>query len=170
MLQKFVFIPYTGVEKMSNDFNAEEGFICGANIKELHTTEKTIKQKSGMLVRRNMTTWGVFIHIRMKNGNQYDAVWKLGKSFTEGAFGVPLMKVPKRKSKKDVISATIPTVLRAIGVSEWVNIIGTVVRVKPVDGVHPAVNGFGISPIDENFGGWFYPDYFEIHEGGVAHE
>lgn len=163
MLQKFIFIPYTGVEKMSSDFHAEEGCVCGANVKKIETSEKTIKRRNGMRFQRVTTTWGVFIHIRMDNGDQYDAVWKIGKTFTEGLCDVPMTKKLKKKSRNITAVDVIPTVLRAIGVSEWVDMIGTKVRVKPIDGIHPAENGFGVSPINEEKGRWFYPDLYEIH-------
>lgn len=166
MIERFVYM--SSLSKMANDFHTTEGTICGVNIKAFKEKEKTVKDR-GINVQKKITTWGLFLHIRMDNGDQYDAIWKLDKSFTKGLNNIPQCKVMSKKARY-FVEPTIAKLFRACGVNEWVELIGTTIRVKPIDGLYPAKNGFAISPLEEQDGRWFYPEYYEIHEGGVACE
>lgn len=162
MINKIKYIPFT--DEFTNDFHSEEAEVCGINIKEIKHKEKTGK-KDLIPVPKRITTWGIFLHIRMSNGDQYDAIWNVDKSYTIGACDVPIKKINKKYINRHMI-ASIPTVLRTVGVNEWVEIIGSKVRIKSLSGTFPANSGFGISPLNEKDGRWFYPDYFEIHSSG----
>lgn len=163
MIERFVYL--SSMESMTTDFHSEEGIICGVNIKAFKEKEKTVKE-AGIPVLKKTTTWGLFLHIRMPNDDQYDAIWELEKTFTKGLDDVPRHKVAKKRDRY-FIEPTVAKVFRACGVNEWVDLIGTKIRVKPMGGLFPANNGFGISPTDEQSGRWFYPEYYEIHTGGV---
>lgn len=166
MIKRFVYM--SSFTKMSTNFHSQEGTICGVNIKAFKEKEKTVK-RDGVPVVRRITTWGLFLHIKMENGDQYDAIWKINKTFTEGHNKIPQCKPLSRKASYFVEPA-IAKVFRACGVKEWVELIGTKIRVKPTGRSLDIHDGFGISPIDEQSGCWFYPEFYEIHDGGVTHE
>lgn len=152
---------------VQNTLNIKEVTICGANIKP-YKTKKIIKP---MIPDKLVTCWGIFIHIKLDNGDQYDAVWRLDNTVTTEYNDFPCLaytkKKKKNKDKNKIPESPIATVLRAAGVNEWVELIGTRVRLKPIGESSIASNGFCISPINEESGRWFYPDCFEIHIGGV---
>lgn len=161
MISKLKYVP--SIYGFINDFHSVEGEVCGINIKEIKHKEKTGK-KSLIPVPKRITTWGIFLHIRIQNGDQYDAIWNIDKSYTMGDCDIPIKKIDKKYINRYEI-ASIPTVLRAVGVNEWVDVIGSKVIIKSLNGAFPPVTGFGISPLEEESGRWFYPDYFEIHMG-----
>lgn len=153
---------------IQNALNIKEVTICGANIKP-YKTKEIIKP---MIPDKLITSWGIFIHLKLDNGDQYDAVWKLDNTLTSEYNDVPCLAPKKKKTKKEnknkIPESPVATVLRAAGVKEWVDLIGTKVRIKPIPSMSNSYNGFCISPINEEKGRWFYPDYFELHVGRVG--
>lgn len=150
-----------------NHSHSETAVICGANIKP-YKHKEIIKD---MIPDKTVTSWGVFIHFKLTNGDQYDGIWKLDKTVVSEFNDVPCIAKMKKKRKKGqkgyVPESAIPTVLRATGVNEWVDLIGTTIRFKPNNGIFEYNTGFSISPENDKNDRWFYPDYFEFHADGV---
>lgn len=150
-----------------NHSHSETAVICGANIKP-YKHKEIVKD---MIPDKTVTSWGVFIHFKLTNGDQYDGIWKLDKTVVSEFNDVPCIAKMKKKRKKGqkgyVPESAIPTILRATGVNEWVDLIGTTIRFKPNNGIFEYNTGFSISPENDKNDRWFYPDYFEFHAGGV---
>lgn len=167
-----------------NNYNlsSEEikGTICGINIKPIFPTKSKMVDSDNFVECDIKYTkkWGLFVHIRLENNDQYDAVWKIEDTFSlNSEYGVPEKKDGKKKRKQHITHPTIPTLFNIIGVDEWVDVIGTEVIIIPINGIIPAHDGFAIVGTDDvheryklDTDSIMFPDYFWIHEGGVQHE
>lgn len=158
MMLKRMEIPKT---RDSYDIGVK-GVICGVNIKPIKTKSKKYKKKvwfskDGIDTTQTKTTWGMFIHIRMEDGSQYDAVFHMVKTFSLDDYNQLSIDGDKTDKRS---SALIPSIIKTLNVNEWVELIGTEVVVKSNDGRYPADNGFIFAAKNSNE--YLIPSYYEI--------
>lgn len=93
----------------------------------------------------------------MEDGIQYDSVFFLAKTFS---YDDPTDIETSKKKYKNRGSSFIPSIIKALGVNEWVELIGTKVVVRSNDNIYPAENGFSFRA--ENSVVYLMPSYYEI--------
>ncbi len=133
----------------------EAGKICGVNIKPIKV-KKNKKLKLGLSTRRSdVTTWGVFIHFRMANGDQYDLIFPIGKTFKTNSRSLDNYLPMKCED----YNWSVPEILRLCGVNEWVELIGTQMYIYKFtqDGEVKALRLKAV-----NWSRSYSPKYFEI--------
>lgn len=157
-------------EKVITNCDFAKGIIYNANIKPAKIVKKEINKK-GIPFIKDITIWRVFIDIKLEDGFCISCIWNLENTFyIHDMIPVTNVKKPKKKSKKaknKIKEPVIPTILRACGVSEWTELIGTTIRVKDTFGWHSTnkhTHGSPcISPADADRCGWFYPNYYQTN-------
>ena len=156
--------------KSESSFTAKKEYnavVCGVNIKPISKKDKKIKTFLDIVQECEKTKWRVFVHCRLDNGDQYDAIFELENSYVIKQGGVcPFTKRVKKNIKKLSIrnnkytTAIIPVILRIFGVNEWVELIGTkVTLIEENEGMSIGISGYYERDHDMRI----LPEYYEYH-------
>lgn len=165
-----------------------EGVICGINIKPITIKHKKIKFGKKLKIPGKVTKWGIFLHLRMENGDQYDVMWELESSavslsneipFKLFAAELPFPVINNKKKRKTY--SIIPTLFKICNANEWVEMIGKHVELLIYGNItsesytsgklyhddNDEQHGFSICINDDNgiCMDTIEPDYYEIHPG-----
>lgn len=133
------------------------GEICGANIKPIKVKKnKKITHGYAKYVR-DVTVWGVFIHIRMESGDQYDLVFKICRTAPSNWWSLPIHWLSNKNKNPEW---NIPWILAIFEVNEWVELIGKRVSIKVTYQGNDDNASIAISCPRPK--GEFFPDYYEI--------
>lgn len=146
-------------DKKYDDVTCQCGEICGANIKPINVDSAL----PGIDIIGKIK-WGIFIHVRMENGDQIDLVFR--HSITVKSIGFPGIVSRDFKKKRSV---RIPDLLMMFDVNEWVELFGKKLYIFKVT-KDDKVIGVSIR-LSEIYGNrlsgnsCFASDYFEIIPG-----
>lgn len=132
----------------------ETGIICGVNIKAIKLKKKQVKVKYAKRWT-TVTTWGMFIHVRMESGDQYDLIFPIGKTAPFNNWSLPQVVSPKHSENY----WDIPSIIHICGANEWVELIGKRMIISPTK-----QNGEvkRISLRAANVSRYYRPRYFEV--------
>lgn len=144
MLIKTVKVHKKGLPK-------EFAIITGVNVKCIETETS----KKGNLFPMLIFHWGLILNLTLEDGTKIDCVWKMLKtkhynSSTQSIIG-------GRTPESLVHDTSIPFILKACGVNELSELVGTVVKVRRNK------NSIRIH-CNDSVGFWLFADMFEIHE------
>jgi hypothetical protein len=123
-----------------------DGTVCGINIKPMDTFNIGFNKEAEYRIEKKMA---IYLHVRLCIGDQYDLIFPMVPSniLIQDGVNNALVKVPYQKKKKyfkddDVEGSAkrwnlsrgryvnpVDEVLYACGVDEWVNIIGSNVKI-----------------------------------------
>lgn len=145
------------------DLILKKGTICGISIKPIKVSEKKIKNIFN--ASKTVTRWGFYLYIRMDEGYEYEAAWKMQKTYSINDFrSTPRLDMNNKKQRIEP-SLVIPLILSICGVNDSCALIGKEIDVlesKVYDNRELNEDGFAISStkvID-----YLYPDYFSIRK------
>lgn len=131
-----------------HDKFSENAVVCGINIKPIDSL--LIKKGDDEIFKKK---WGLFVHLKREDGSQIDFVYKL-ETTKNYVLGVAMRKL-RNKNK----IAVIPNVFNSFGVGEWVEMVGTVVRVNYCLSDKNELIAF---PKQDTCIFEYYPDYFDL--------
>ena len=168
MLQKNLFRKPDFHNIMWDGF--QHGVICGANIKEIKEKRKikVIRDDNPLLPRLSLTkkTWGLFLHVRMDNGDQIDVIMKLyrTKEYAQSRNDPRLNKPCKFRIP------VLPILFNKLGIDEWVELVGTNVYIDTKDYKCNKVamvmlRDYGDMKNTSMRARTIHPDFYEIHKG-----
>lgn len=152
----------------NSDYSQKEynAVVCGVNIKPISKKNKKVKTFLGISAECEKTKWGIFVHCRLDDGDQYDAIFELENSYLLKNGGVcPFVKRLRKGSKSSTLeknkytTAVIPAIFKIFGVNEWVELIGSkTILIQEHLGMSIGVSGYY-----DKTGMKVLPDYYEYH-------
>lgn len=150
------------------DLVIKKGTVSGISIKPIKTTEKKIRIDNIFSKSKVIKKWGFFLYINMEDGYEYEAVWKMQKTYSINELtnfrNVPVL-VPKKKKQRIDPLIVIQYIFNIFGIDDLYKLIGTEINIlesKVSDKHNPNKDGFGICSKDSF--DYLYPDYFSIEK------
>ena len=146
--EDFDGLRYKDGGRIVNDgYSSRHAVVCGVNIKTYDF--QIIGKRDQYSIKEK---WGLFLHLRLDDGSQVDAVYHLNTSLTDKSYiSMPLKKLKKRKRTVNRLS-TFPAVLRLLGVNELVELFGVEVEIiYKISELDREVHECGVFPYNTNY-------------------